>query len=273
MDNSAGAHSRRTRGRPRGARAALPRYPNNLAKLRSRRGLTQDEVAAAAGISAGYYGELELGYKRLNTDLARSLSGVLRCSVGDLFPTTPAISIALSLLIAAQESAERPEDYDLAQPAAWIQAPPRLARPDECFAAEVLDDSADLDYPRHSILFVRRREALRDPLPLGSKIVARFWTAPLAAGRCEPPTREILYGILDRSLTGDILLMTRQRTHGTSPRRLPASLLIRPGSARLRHIDEHYLAMIPREALADPEPRPGDEAAILGIVAWSSRPE
>lgn len=268
MHSSAGEQPRKGRGRPRGARAAVPRYPNNLERLRNRLSLTQDQVAAAAGISPGYYGELELGYKRLNTDLERKLSGVLQCSVNDLFPSALGISIPLNLYIAAQESESRPDEFDLAQPSSWVQAPPRLVHPEQCFAAEVVDDSADLDYPYGSILFVRRREALKEPLPLGSKIVVRFLTAPIGTGPGESPTREVLYGVLDRSLTGDILLLTRSRS-----RNLPSSLLIRPGSTRLRRLEEHVLAMIPREATADPEPRPGDEAVILGVVAWSLRPE
>jgi len=67
----------RLRGRPPTITGAR-RYPNRLRELRARRGLLQQGVAAAAGISIAYYGALERGDKRINADTAERLCRPLR---------------------------------------------------------------------------------------------------------------------------------------------------------------------------------------------------
>src|SRR2546421_8993516 len=59
----------KTRGRPP-KNTGPPRYVNRLRELRQRLGLSQQEVAVQAGISAAYYGALERGGKRINADTA-----------------------------------------------------------------------------------------------------------------------------------------------------------------------------------------------------------
>jgi transcriptional regulator with XRE-family HTH domain len=58
----------------------MPRERRALAlavkELRARRGLTQEQVAHAAGVSRGYLGELELGRRR------PSFEGVVRVARG-----------------------------------------------------------------------------------------------------------------------------------------------------------------------------------------------
>src|SRR5580704_14269687 len=180
----------RGRGRPRtliGAR----RYPNRLRELRQHGGLSQQQVAAAAGISTAYYGALERGDKRINTDTASRLSGPLRCVAGDLLVGSGGVSVPLAIAVAAAESETRPPAYDLGEPHERLQ-PSRLADAENCFAAEIFDDSADVDFERGAIVFVQRLQGSGEKLPLGAKVLVRFYLEPAAAGTARS-THEILY--------------------------------------------------------------------------------
>jgi transcriptional regulator with XRE-family HTH domain len=255
----------RRRGRPR-SRAGPLRYPNRLAELRERLGLTQEEIAAAAAISPSYYGELERGMRRLNADLAQRLHGVLRCLPGDLLGSDASPSVPLQVVVAGA-FAERPDRFELPEPYLMLPAPRRLAEPEACVAAEVADDSADLDYPAGSTLFIRKVAAGGDTLPLGSKVVVRFERQAAAGGLGPPATHEVLYGRLALGAAGDLLLSTRSRS-----REIPKNLTIRPAAPR-RGLEEHDAAAAPRQATVDYLATDGDEAVILGTVVFSWRPE
>src|SRR5437588_320907 len=81
----------------------------------------------------------------------------------------------------------------------------RLAQAEDGFAAEIVDDSADLVFAVGTVLFLRSA-----PLQIGAKIVVRFFIADANTdGRRQ--TYEILYGILDQNVLGDLVLVTRTR--------------------------------------------------------------
>jgi transcriptional regulator with XRE-family HTH domain len=249
------------RGRPRtiiGER----RYPNRLRELRDRAGLSQQQVAARAGISAAYYGALERGDKRLNADTASRLQGPLSCAAGDLLRGAESASVALRIAITAADSEGRPEVFELPPPYEWLQ-PRRLSDPESCFAAEVFDDSAELDFARGSILFVRPVTDRDTALRLGAKIVVRFLLPPAEAG-APPATQEILYGLLDQNIVGDLLLVTRTRN-----RLVPRNALIQPAAYGPSGLAERPLAMTPRDGVIAYTRRPDDPAEILGIVVYS----
>ena len=90
----------KTRGRPP-KNTGPPRYVNRLRELRQRLGLSQQEVAVQAGISAAYYGALERGDKRINADTAQRLHAPLRCGISDLLAGTRGVSVPLRFAIAA----------------------------------------------------------------------------------------------------------------------------------------------------------------------------
>jgi transcriptional regulator with XRE-family HTH domain len=250
----------RPRGRPR-SRAGPMRHPNRLAALRERLGLTQEEVSAAAQISPSYYGELERGVRRLNADLARRLGQVLRCAPGDLLAADTAASVPLAVIVAGA-FAEPPASFELSAPYPLLPAPRRLAQPEACIAAEIADDSADLDYPAGSTLFIRTVAADGESLALGSKIVVRFSRSATAGGLGTRTTHEVLYGRLERSAAGDLVLATRSRS-----REIPGHLVIRREGA---HRLEEPGATPPA---AEYRAADGDEAVILGTVVFSWRPE
>jgi transcriptional regulator with XRE-family HTH domain len=254
----------RPRGRPPTITGAR-RYPNRLRELRRHGGLSQQQVAAGAGISIAYYGALERGDKRINADTAERLSGPLRCAIGDLLAGVQGISVPLSAAIAAAESETRPESFDLPEPRERLR-PGRLADPQDCFAAEIFDDSADLDFERGAILFVRERSHLHAPLRAGDKILARFYLEP-EGGNAPRPTHEILYGILDRNIVGDLVLITRTRN-----RLIPRNALIQNAPPGPPGLAERALFLPPRDAAIAYEPRLGDPAEILGVVVYAMGP-
>jgi transcriptional regulator with XRE-family HTH domain len=254
----------RSRGRPPTITGAR-RYPNRLKELRRHSGLSQQRVAAAAGISNAYYGALERGDKRINADTAERLSGPLRCAIADLLAGAQGVSVPLSAAIAAAESKTRPEGFDLPEPRERLR-PGRLADPEDCFAAEIFDDSADLDFARGAILFVRERAHLRAPLRAGDKVLARFYLEPAAADGARA-THEILYGVLDQNIVGDLVLITRTRN-----RLIPRNALIQSAAPGYPGLTERAIGLTVRDAAIVYQPRPDDPAEILGLVVYAMGP-
>lgn len=254
----------RGRGRPPTMTAAR-RYPNRLRELREASGLSQQGVAAVAGISAAYYGALERGDKRINADTAARLAGSLRCPVGELLGGGREAAVPLSLGVAAAESEARPPEYDLPEPRERLR-PGRLAEAEKCFAAELFDDSADVDFGVGTILFARRLTPLPAEVPIGAKVLARFFLDPPGVDG-ERTTHEILYGILDRTIVGDLVLITRTRN-----RLVPRNLLIQSGAPRGPGLAERAPVLLSRETTILYAPRPDDPAALLGVVVYAMGP-
>jgi transcriptional regulator with XRE-family HTH domain len=251
----------RGRGRPP-TLTGTRRYPNRLRELRQHCGLSQQQVAAAAGISTAYYGALERGDKRINADTAARLSGPLRCVAGDLLAGNRGVSVPLAIAVAAAESENRPAAYDLDEPHERLQ-PSRLADAENCFAAEIFDDSADVDFDRGTIVFVRRLQGPGEPLRVGAKVLVRFYLQPAGAGTARS-TQEILYGILDQNIVGDLVLITRSRN-----RLIPRNAVIQPAAAARSGLAESAFVLAPRDGVIDYEPRPDDPAEILGVVVYA----
>jgi transcriptional regulator with XRE-family HTH domain len=254
----------RGRGRPPTLTGAR-RYPNRLRELRRHCGLSQQGVATAAGISVAYYGALERGDKRINADTATRLSGPLRCVAGDLLIGAHGVSVPLAVAVAAAEAETRPAAYDLPEPHERLQ-PSRLADPEDCFAAEIFDDSADLDFDRGTIVFARRLSRLREHLRIGAKVLARFYLEPRDDGAARS-THEILYGILDQNIVGDLVLITR--THN---RLIPRNALIQTAAPARLGLAERAFVLMPRDGAIAYEARPDDPAEILGIVVYAMGP-
>ena len=251
----------RSRGRPPTI-TGVRRYSSRLADLRRHSGLSQQKVAAAAGISVAYYGALERGDKRINADIAERLAEPLRCAVGDLLAGAQGVSVPLSVAVAAAESEARPERFDLPEPRERLR-PGRLVAPEDCFAAEIFDDSADLDFAAGAILFVRERAHLQGPLRAGDKVLVRFYLEPASDGGV-PVTHEILYGVLDQNIVGDLVLITR-----TGNRLIPRNAVIQSAAPNRPGLAERAMAL---PMLIDYELRPGDPAEILGLVVYAMGP-
>jgi transcriptional regulator with XRE-family HTH domain len=255
----------RTRGRPRKF-AGERRYPNRLRELRARLGLPQQRIAAAAGISLAYYGALERGDKRLNADTAQRLQRALRCTAGELLAGAASIAtVPLRFAIAAAETEDRPAAFELPEP--WEQLPaPRLADAHDCVAAEIADDTADLDFAKGTALFLRPLAGLAAPLQLGARIVCRFFVDAAGDGG-DRRTHEILYGILDQSILGDLVLITRSRN-----RLIPRNALIQAVPRVPGGLAEAQLTLRRPGGPIDYRPRPNDPGEILGLVVYVAGP-
>ena len=253
----------RSRGRP-STRTGERRYPNRLRALREQSGLAQRAVAAAAGISPAYYGALERGDKRINAETADRLARGLRCTVADLLTGEQGASVPLAVAVAAAESEARPATYDLPEPHERLQLR-HLADAVDCFAAEIFDDSADLDFASGTILVVRR-PAAAGLLSVGAKVLARFFLEPGGPAPSRP-THEILYGVLDRNVVGDLVLISRTRN-----RLIPRYALIQSAAPGLPGVAERALLLAPRDGPVVYVPRPDDPAELLGLVVYAMGP-
>lgn len=249
------------RGRPP-KNTGPPRYVNRLRELRQRLGLSQQEVAVQSGISAAYYGALERGDKRINADTAQRLHAPLRCGVSDLLAGTRGVSVPLRFAIAAAEADGRPDHFDLPEPHEMLQLG-RMHKAEDCFAAEIFDDSADLDFPRGTVLFLRPLAGLHEPLRAGVRVVTRF----LLDAQGERRTHEILYGVLDQNILGDLVLITRTRN-----RRIPRHALIQPSALPRSGLAEARKPEFSHERTILYQQAPDDPAEILGLVVYAMGP-
>jgi hypothetical protein len=185
--------------------------------------------------------------------------------VGDLLAGAHGVSVPLVIAVAAAESEGRPRGYDLPEPHERL-LPRGLNNPENCFAAELFDDSADIDFGRGTILFARRLEPLPASLQAGAKVLARFFLDPPAEDS-DRATHEILYGILDRNIVGDLVLITRTRN-----RLIPRHALIQSAAPNRPGLAERAFFPPPRDATVAYEPRADDPAELLGIVIYAMGP-
>jgi transcriptional regulator with XRE-family HTH domain len=251
----------KTRGRPP-KKTGPPRYASRLRELRQRLGLSQQEVASTAGISSAYYGALERGDKRINADTAQRLHIPLRCSVSDLLAGSRGISVPVRFIIAAAESENRPGSFERPEPHEMVQ-PGRLHEAEHCFAAEIVDHSANRDFAPGTVLLLRPPSALSEPLRRGMRVVVRFFHK----GEGERTTYEILYGILDRNILGDLVLITR-----TQNRLIPRHALIRATAFSRAGLAQSPAEELARDETIDYRHSPDDPAEILGIVVYAMGP-
>ena len=83
----------------------------------------------------------------------------------------------------------------------------------------------------------------------------------------EPATYEILYGILDRNILGDLVLITRTRN-----RLIPRHALIRAAAAPRSGPAERPANELARDDTIEYRYSPDDPAEILGIVVYAMGP-
>ena len=116
------------------------------------------------------------------------------------------------------------------------------------------------------MVILRRLSALQSPLKLGDRIVIRHYVDSLGDGR----VMEILLGHLDRSATGELVLLTRSEN-----RQLPGAVTIRRPSDPMASLRDAQTQFQHTDAASLPDHRAesGDQAEILGVVAMVIQPE
>lgn len=242
------------------ADAKRPSPPNRLHELRRLRGLTQNKLAGLAGISGQQIGHLERGERRMTFAQAELLAPHLGCAPADLLSHAEGISIPVTCRIAAAFSESAPVDYHMDPPQARVPALPGLKTPEDCFAAELLDNSADRLYPAGSVLVAR---PVGRSIALGSKIIFRHCTGSGASRR----TMEILVGLLELAPTGDLTLALRSENS-----ELPASVTIKRRESSTG-LGESRLEPAAIGASVEYQAAPDDPGEIIGLVVMAITPE
>ena len=230
---------------------------NQIRTIRQARGLSVDQLAERVGASRSKLYKLENGSQRLTDLWLNRLADALDAVPGDfLTAANPTIPVSHYISAAFSEL----DGFDMPGPVEQLSPPRRLSRPEDCLACEVYDDSCNDIYPKGSLIILRALPGLQKPLSLGDRIVVRHYVDTVRDGRI----MEVLLGHLDRTITGDLVLLTR-----SSNRQIPSAVTIRrapdvshglsDAQGRFRHADD---AALPKYT-----PEPDDQAEIIGVVA------
>lgn len=237
-------------------------WPNEAVKLnrirlwRDLRKLTQKQLADMSGMDQSQIARLESGKSLLRMDKAAQLARPLEVAPTDLLPDAP-ISIAIRYNVRAHFS-ERDAPPECAAPQERLAAPPRLARPEQCFAAEIVDDSANRLYPRGSFLIVRPLEYLNGgPLKNGDRVLVAHYVGSPRDGNIG----EVLVGELAQSLVGDLMVQLRS-TNKAVPHALYLRQIAAPSLAAA--VGDHPMAYQPEHIVYAPQR--DDPVIILGRV-------
>src|SRR2546428_115096 len=112
----------------------------------------------------------------------------------------------------------------------------------------------------------RQRSAPPITLRSGARVVARFFLEPVQDD-VERPTYEILYGLLDQNIIGDLVLITRTRN-----RLIPRHALIQSAAASPVGFSEGREPMPRRDGVIEYRQSADDPAEILGLVVYAMGP-
>jgi transcriptional regulator with XRE-family HTH domain len=236
---------------------------NQLRTIRERRGLSVARLARLVGASRSKIYKLENGSQRLTDVWLARLAAALDAAPAD-FLTAGGPSVPVSHYISAAFSDLA--GFDIPPPLEQLSPSRRLSRPEDCFACEVHDDSCDGIYPRGSLVILRRLGKLQSAMKKGDRIVVRHFAGSHGEGR----VMEILLGYLDRTITGDLVLLTR-----SSNRQLPGAITIRraPDPENTLRDAQGRFERPSNISISDYQAESGDRAEIMGVVAMVIQPE
>lgn len=238
---------------------------NRIKELRQARNISAEKLALRLGSGRSTIVKLERGEMRLTQHWMNRIANDLGIAPVDLLDDGDGLTVPVVLCVASAFSDGCPGTFDLPTPQRRIQSPPKLENAAECFAAELADDSADRLYPEGSTLIVRTTAALAGEFAVGNKVLVRRFAGDHAGG----DTTEVLVGILDRTYSGEIVVLMR-----TNNRELPSSVIVQHAPPLAAGLSERF-AEVTAEATADIDykPRPDDPAVIEGIVVYAITPE
>lgn len=176
-------------------------------RVRERReaaGLSQPRLAALlpwGDAAQQKLSRIEIGATKLIWTDAENLAAALGCAPLAFFVEGGA---DVPLLYRVGIHRAKDDDPAFAAPQERVQPPRSLHRPEECFAAEQVDDTAiGLNYPEGTTYFVRRATAIAGGPQLGDRVlVARHIRR---AG--ERRLYQVLCGTLETTTAGDYLVL------------------------------------------------------------------
>ncbi len=189
-----------------------------LRRWRKRRGLTQSQLADRVGTRQQQIAKLENAQRRLSDDWLGRLAQALDIAPSDLLPGSIP-SIPVRYLVSSAFAESRPDQFVVRDDNDRVHPPRGLDEPENCAAARILDDSADILYAPGSEVIYRPIVQIAVPLEIGTEILVRHY----AATRRTAMPMEVLVGYLDANFAGDLVLVTR-----SSNRQVPASIVIQP---------------------------------------------
>jgi len=236
------------------------RWPNRIRHFRERAGLTQDDLVEATGFSQSKISALELGQRKLSRPDALIIAAIeaMHCSAEELHENQAA-TVPLELIVAAFESEARPERWT-PRPLRRVAASPLLARPEQCFAAHLVDDSFNELRPPDTMLYCRRVEGPEAAIKAGAPILVKRYRIDRADGEI----LEVLAGMLNVDLAGELTLRTCTTNRQIS-RHIEIQRRRRPGP----WLAERRIEALARPAEVRYTSRPEDEAEIVGVIERS----
>ncbi|MDZ4254255.1 MAG: helix-turn-helix transcriptional regulator [Sulfuritalea sp.] len=235
---------------------------NRIKELRRAKGLSQEKLAERLHSGRSTILKLEHGKMKLTTHWMERIAVELDVSPADLI-SGDGFSVPVTMIVGAAFG-RNGGGFDLDKPYRRVQLP-GLARPEQCFAAAVEDDSADRLYPQGSLVICRRTEHAATVFKIGCKVLARHFEGS-HAGRL---TMEILAGRLDRTYTGELVLVTASRNG-----QVPTSVVIQRPLRADAQLSERFTAPAPvTDSRIEYAPRADDQAEIVGLIVMAITPE
>lgn len=245
-------------GKAKAPRTAA-KHRNNLQHLRQAFGLTQQQVGDVLGVTQTQAARFEQGINSLSIYQVRQLAA--HFDVPDWAVITPGAQPIPVLYRIRKHGFEAPPGkaaLQLARADGHVKLRGSIEAFEQCFAAEVIDNSADLIYPRGSLLVARRTRFLGPELEIDGR--TNFIARLFATNYANQDTSEILVGLLDHQVDGTLALVLR-----SSDRQLgTAKLRARESAVELSEPTRTLLANRARPIAYSPQL--GDLGEIIGRV-------
>lgn len=242
----------------------------NLERLLKERGRSATNVSRAAGVDPG---TISHGFKRgkrgpglaVVVALAVELDVTLDELAGfsGLAGRLRGAVVPLAYRVCARFSPQAPDTFEVPSPRPILRDGLPDDLPDDAFAAEVLDASADGLYPPGTMLLCRPADAAAGEIELGANVLVRVFTST----RAEGTTMEVLAGVLDQSRRGDLLLAMQ-----TSLREAARSVVIQEAKSGPELLAEATGISFRASMVVNYAPGEGDGAEILGVVIGTITP-
>ena len=252
------------RGRPAQDPHRTPPYPNALNRLLRQRHLTHQQVASRSGLGLSLIGKLARGEQRLRAEHIAALAPAIEVPEEVLLGKESGLAVPIRYRVAAYGAGLERAELEPELPPGFARPARSLADPERLFAAEVADDSADGFGLAKGAVLIARRLAHGEPLALDGRTqyLAAFYRTSLAAD----DLMEILVGILDWRITGELTLITR-----SSDRQVPQQPVIRRPTSSKIFVNDTLTAFL-HERKTTEQPYSSDAAdlgQVLGRVVWA----
>lgn len=214
-----------------------PGHASPIRRVRTLRGLTQEQAGERSKMSYQQIGHLEREGRKTKLYQLKQLAEGMDVLPSDLLGERDELSVPLEFLVGLGTSAAMPaEGPALLQPFERLPPPAGLTRSHQCFAARLIDASADRRYAAGSDLFVRRAVTLDHRFRLKDIVLVAHYGLEQA----RRDLHEVLVGILDRSSSGDILALTR-----SNDRHVPPALVVRDAGQASAAIADDVMHVLP----------------------------